>query len=153
MPEKFQNTRRVWKGGKWITEKFPDLRYKKEPLPFGAEIASGELIEVQLNIEAENNFEYMVFEDAKPSGCEPYRLTSGGTYGGGAYANMELRDTKVVFFANWIARGKRSLAYKLVCEQPGTFRVLPSFGEAMYSPFVEAISDSGKLTITTKPEK
>ena len=153
IPEKFQNTRRIWRDGKVVTEKFPDFRYKKEKLEYGAEIASGEMIEVEIGIEAENNFEYLVFEDPKPSGCEPYRLVSGSAYGGGAYANMELRDTKVVFFADWIARGKRSLSYKLVCEQPGTFRVLPSSGEAMYTPFVEAISDSGKLTITTKPDK
>ena len=150
--EKFQNTRRIWRDRKVVEEKFPDFRYKEEKLAFGAEIASGEMIKVKIDIAAENNFEYLVFEDPKPSGCEPYQLVSGSTYGGGAYANMELRDTKVVFFANWIARGKRSLSYKLVCEQPGTFRVLPTSGEAMYTPFVEAISDSGKLVITTKPQ-
>jgi alpha-2-macroglobulin len=145
--EKFTNTRRIWKNGKHVTEKFPDTRYKKSPLKFGAEIASGELIEVQLNITTDHNFEYMMFEDPKPSGCEPHRLTSGGTYGGGVYANMELRDTRVVFFASWMPEGKRSISYKLRCEQPGTFRVLPTSGEAMYSPFIEAISDSGLITI------
>ncbi len=152
VPEKFQNTRRVWKGGEWVEEKFLDLRHKREPLGFGAEIASGELVEVKLDITADNNFEYLLFEDPKPSGCEPYRLTSGRSYGGGTYANMELRDTRVVFFADWLGKGEHSLTYKLVCEQPGTFRVLPSSGEAMYSPFVEAVSDSGKIVITTKPE-
>jgi len=145
--EKFTNTRRIWKGGKYVSEEFPDTRYKKTPMKFGAEIASGELIEVQLNITTDHNFEYMIFEDPKPSGCEPHRLTSGGTYGGGVYANMELRDTRVVFFASWMPEGKRSISYKLRCEQPGTFRVLPTSGEAMYSPFIEAVSDSGLITI------
>ncbi|MCK4602487.1 MAG: hypothetical protein KAU28_08470, partial [Phycisphaerae bacterium] len=153
VPEEFENTRRVWRDGKTVTETFKDLRYRKEPLEVGAEIASGELVEVRIRIDAARNLEYMVFEDPKPAGCEPYRLTSGGSYGGGTYANMELRDTKVVFFASWISRGEHDLAYKLVCEQPGTFRILPTGGEAMYSPFVEAISDSGKLVITTKPQK
>ncbi len=153
VPEEFTNTRKVWKEGKYVTEQFPDLRYNKEPLAFGAEIASGQKIEVQLTIEADNHLEYMVFEDPKPAGCEPYRLTSGASYGGGTYANLELRDTKVVFFASYLRKGKQTLSYKLVCEQPGTFRVLPSGGEAMYSPFVEAISDSGKLVITTRPQK
>jgi len=153
VPEKFQNTRHVWKDGKHVEEKFPDTRFKKEPLAFGAEIASGEMVEVRMSIEADDNFEYMVFEDPKPAGCEPYRLVSGSSYGGGVYANMELRDTKVVFFATWLPRGKRDLSYRLVCEQPGTFRVLPSAAEAMYTPWVEAISDSAKLTITEKPRK
>ena len=153
VPEKFTNTRTVWKNGKSADEKFPDLRHKPEPLPFGAEIASGELVEVRIAIDAEENLEYMIFEDPKPAGCEPYRLRSGSSHGGGVYANMELRDTKVVFFADWLPKGKRTLSYRLVCEQPGTFRILPTAGEAMYSPFVQAISDSGKMDITPKPEK
>ena len=145
--EEFTNTRTVWKDGKAVKEQFKDFREKREELLDGAEIASGDQIEVELSITADYNFEYMVFEDAKPSGCEPYRLTSGGSYGGGMYANIELRDTKVAFFASYFPKGERKLTYRLICEQPGTFRVLPAAGEAMYSPFVEAISDSDKLTI------
>jgi len=153
IPEQFTNTRTVWKAGQYVKEEFLDLRYNRQKLDFGAEIASGQLVEVELTIEADNNFEYMVFEDPKPSGCEPYRLTSGVSYGGGTYSNMELRDTKVAFFADWLGKGTRKLSYRLVCEQPGTFRALPAAGEAMYSPFVEAISDSGKVVITVKPDR
>jgi len=152
VPEKFTNTRHVWKNGQYVKEEFPDLRHKREPLEDGAELASGDLIECQLTIQAPENYEYMMFEDPKPSGCEPHQLVSGAAYGGGVYANMELRDTKVVFFASWLRKGENKLSYKLVCEQPGTFRIIPTSGEAMYSPFVRAISDSGKLTITEKPE-
>ena len=140
------------KEGKVVTEEFRDLRDRKEPLAFGGEIASGERIEVELTLQADHNFEYMVFEDPKPAGCEPYRLRSGASYGGGTYANMELRDTKVAFFATYLSQGQSTLTYTLVCEQPGTFRILPAGGEAMYSPFVEAISDSGKLVIHPKAE-
>ncbi|MHC4294000.1 MAG: alpha-2-macroglobulin family protein, partial [Planctomycetota bacterium] len=151
--EEFTNTRNVWKEGKKVTEEFQDFRYARIPLAIGAEITSGELIEVELTIDAENHLEYMVFEDPKPAGCEPYRLTSGASYGGGTYANMELRDTKIAFFASYLRKGSQKLSYRLVCETPGTFRILPSAAEAMYSPFVEAISDSGKLVITTKPQE
>jgi hypothetical protein len=152
VPEEFTNTRTVWKEGHYVKEQFPDTRYKREPLDFAAEIASGQMIDVDLSIDAEENLEYMIFTDPKPAGCEPYRLVSGGSYEGGTYANMELRDEKVVFFANYLGQGSRKLTYRLVCERPGTFRVLPASGEAMYTPFVEAISDSGKLSITVKPE-
>jgi len=151
VPEKFENTRQVWKDGQWVTEKFPDLRYQREKLPDGAEVASGDLVEAELTIQVDENVEYMLFEDPKPSGCEPYDLVSGGSYAGGTYANMELRDTKVVFFASCLGKGEHKIAYKLVCEQPGTFQIIPTSGEAMYSPFIQAISDSGKLTITEKP--
>ena len=66
---------------------------------------------------------------------------------------MALNTGLVVFFASWLRQGDSTISYKLVCEQPGTFRVIPTRGEAMYSPFVEAISDSGGLVITEKPEK
>ena len=151
--EKFENSRNVWANGKYINEKFTDIRHKRVPLAFGQEIESGALVEVEVTIDAEDNFEYMMFEDPKPAGCEPYRLTSGASYGGGVYANMELRDRKVVFFATYLPKGKRVLSYKLVCEQPGTFRILPSAGEAMYTPWVKAISNSGAMTIIEKQPK
>jgi len=151
VPEEFTNTRKVWKNGRRVTEEFPDIRYNRQRLAFGDEIASGELVEVELAVEADSNLEYMVFEDPKPAGCEPYRLTSGPSYGGGAYANVELRDTKVAFFASFLTKGKHTLSYRLVCEQPGTFRSLPAGAEAMYSPFVRAVSDSGKVVIIAQP--
>ena len=153
VPETFTNTRTVWKDGKTVEEQFPDMRYVPQPLEPAAEIASGELIEVRLAIRADNDLEYLLFEDPKPAGCEPQQLVSGYAHGSPTYANMELRDTKVVFFTSMLSRGEHELSYRLRCEQPGTFRILPADGEAMYSPFVEAISDSGKLTITTGPGK
>ncbi len=148
VPEVFTNSRTIWKSGKRMVEKFQDTRFKEERLAFGAEIASGDLVKVVMDIDATDNLEYVVFEDPKPAGCEPYKLTSGYTWGSGFGSAMELRDTKVAFFASWVPRGKRQISYRLVCEQPGTFRVLPSSAEAMYTPWVQAISDSGKLTIT-----
>jgi len=54
-------------------------------------------------------------------------------------------------FAGWLPKGKRTPGYKPGCEQPGTFRLLPASGEAMYSLLVEATSDRGKVVIATKP--
>ena len=149
VPETFTNTRNIWKDGKTIQEPFQDMRYVPKLLETGAEIATGELIEARLTVRTDNDLEYLLFEDPKPAGCEPQQLTSGYSHGSATPANLELRDTKVVFFSSFLPRGEHVLAYRLRCEQPGTFRILPTAGEAMYSPFVEAISDSGKLTITT----
>lgn len=154
VPEQFTNTRKVWKDGKLVEEEFQDLRHNRQPLAFGQEIATGELIDVELTITPDWDLEYVMFEDPKPAGCEPYRLTSGSSYEGGTYANIELRDTKVAFFASYLSKQAHTLSYRLVCQQPGTFRILPASGEAMYSPFVQAISDSGGLTVTAeKPSK
>jgi len=149
VPEQFINTRRVWENQKWGTETFPDIRYARRELQFGEELASGELIESKLDILAENNLEYMVFEDPKPAGCEPVELHSG--YSSGPMGHVEYRDALVAMFASFLHQGEHTVTHRLRCQQPGTFRILPAAGEAMYSPFVEANSQSGNLTITQRP--
>ena len=70
----FTNTRGVWRDGKEDQESFQDLRYREGPLDFGAEIASGDLIESRLDVMAPAHLEYVMFEDPKPAGCEPLEL-------------------------------------------------------------------------------
>jgi uncharacterized protein YfaS (alpha-2-macroglobulin family) len=75
---------------------------------------------------------------------------SGGSSEGGTYSNLELRDTKVALFMDYLSQGEHTMTYRLVCELPGTFRILPAIGEAMYTPFVEANSASDKMSILAK---
>ena len=58
-------------------------------------LKSGDLVEVELEIDSKNDYEYLIFEDMKAAGFEPVEVRSG--YNGndlGAY--MELRDERVV---------------------------------------------------------
>ena len=73
-------------------------RYRREPLAEGATLKSGELVEVELEIDSKNDYEYLIFEDFKAAGFEPVEVRSG--YNGndlGAY--VEFRDERVAFFA------------------------------------------------------
>src|SRR5262249_37836741 len=93
-------------------------RYRREPLLDGTALKSGELVEVELEIDSKNDYEYLVFEDFKGAGFEPVEVRSG--YNGndlGAY--VEFRDERVAFFARTLARGKHSVAYRLRAEIPG----------------------------------
>jgi alpha-2-macroglobulin len=123
------------------------LTYRRIPIEAGAALASGDLIETELFLEAQNDYDYVVFEDMKPAGCEPVELRSGGTYGDGLCANMELRDQKVAFFVGRLPQGTRRLTYRLRAEIPGEFHVLPTNGYAMYAPDVRAISDEARFGI------
>jgi hypothetical protein len=58
-----------WKGE--VTK----LDYDRVQLKEGDEVKSGELIEVKIVVDAKNDYEYLVFEDFKPAGCEPTDLT------------------------------------------------------------------------------
>src|SRR5207245_2756328 len=102
---------------------------------------------VELLLESKNSYDYLVFEDMKPAGCEPVDLRSGTRYGGGLCSNMELRDEKVAFFVTSLPQGKRMITYRLRAEIPGSFHVLPLNGYAMYAPDVRCISDEGSLGI------
>ncbi|MFI5455840.1 MAG: alpha-2-macroglobulin [Isosphaerales bacterium] len=121
-------------------------RYRRERLGEGAALKSGELVEVELEIESKNDYEYLVFEDYKAAGFEPAEVRSG--YNGndlGAY--VEFRDERVAFFTRALARGKHSVSYRLRAEIPGRFHALPARAQAMYAPELRANSDEIGLRV------
>jgi uncharacterized protein YfaS (alpha-2-macroglobulin family) len=121
-------------------------RYRREQLPEGATLKSGELVEVELEIDSKNDYEYLIVEDFKAAGFEPVEVQSG--YNGndlGAY--VEFRDERVAFFARTLARGKHSVSYRLRAEIPGRFHALPARAQAMYAPELRANSDEIGLKI------
>ncbi len=123
------------------------LDWEKTELKEGEILKSGERIEARLDIDAKNSYEYLVFEDPKPAGCEPVELRSGFSYGN-LCSNMELRDEKVVFFVGYLEQGKHAILYQMRAETPGRFHALPAQGYAMYAPRVKGISDEWIMTIT-----
>ncbi len=121
-------------------------KYERQELPNDAELRSGDLVEIELEIDSKNDYEYLVFEDLKPSGFEPVDLRSGYT-GNDLGAYVEFRDNRVVFFARTLARGKHSVAYRMRAEIPGRFSALPTRAWAMYAPVLRANSDELKIGV------
>jgi len=126
-------------------------KYRREPLRNLAAVTSGDLIEIELLITSKNDYEYIVFEDLKASGFEPFDVRSGYSRDGlGAY--MELRDDRVSFFVQRLMRGQHSMAYKVRAEIPGRFSALPTKAYAMYAPELKANSDEFKIRIQDRPK-
>ncbi len=121
-------------------------KYRREELRNLASVESGDLIEVELEIDSKNDYEYLAFEDFKPSGCEPVDIRSGYN-GNDMRAYVEFRDERVVFFVNRLARGKHSVRYRIRAEIPGRFSALPTRAFAMYAPELKANSDEIKIQI------
>jgi uncharacterized protein YfaS (alpha-2-macroglobulin family) len=119
----------------------------RRPLTMDEEISIGDLIDIELTIKADEDYEYVAFEDVKLAGCEPIQFQSGHTYGDDLWANVELRDDRVVFFARYLRRGTHVLRYKVRCETPGRFHALPAHGFAMYAPEIRAQSDELRLRV------
>ncbi|MCC8180008.1 MAG: alpha-2-macroglobulin, partial [Planctomycetes bacterium] len=129
-------------------------KYNKQriPSPFdsmeqaGVQLASGDMVEVELTITAANDYEYLVFEDMKAAGLEAVELVSGyANDGSGAY--IEYRDDKVALFIRFLPRGVHTVRYRFRAETPGAFSALPTVGGGMYAPELRANSDEMKIRI------
>src|SRR6185312_432198 len=111
-----------------------------------AALKSGELVEIELEIDSKNDYEYLLFEDMKAAGFEPVEVRSGYNSNAlGAY--VEFRDNRVAFFARTIARGKHSVSYRLRAEIPGKFSALPAKASAMYAPELKGNSNEFKVIV------
>lgn len=114
-------------------------------------MTSGDLVEVELEIESKNDYEYILFEDMKAAGFEPVNVRSGYIPNDiGAY--VEFRDERVAFLVRQLARGKHSVSYRLRAEIPGSFSALPTKASAMYAPELKANSDEIKLTVVDQDQ-
>lgn len=121
-------------------------KYERQELKDLATLTSGQMVEIELEIESKNDYEYLIFEDMKPAGFEPVEVRSGYvTTGLPAY--MELRDNRVAFFVRSLARGKHSVSYRMRAEIPGKFSALPARAYAMYAPELKGNSREIKLVV------
>ncbi len=123
-------------------------RFRREPLKDGDAVKSGDRIEVELVLESKNDYEYLIFSDAKAAGFEALDALSGYVSGSGGFrAYMEPRDETVDFFIRALPRGTSTLRYQLRAETPGTFKALPATAEAMYAPELRGNSEDLRLRI------
>jgi uncharacterized protein YfaS (alpha-2-macroglobulin family) len=121
-------------------------KYDRTELNDGDTLKSGDLVEIELEIDSKNDYEYILFEDMKAAGFEPMELRSGYN-GNDMNAYMELHDERVCFFVRALARGNHSVSYRMRAEIPGKFSALPTKASAMYAPELKANSDEIKLNI------
>ena len=124
-------------------------RFRREPLADGAKLASGDRVEVELILESKNDYEYLIFSDAKAAGFEALDALSGYVGGGDGFsAYMEPRDRTVDFFIRALPRGTHTLRYQLRAEAPGIYKALPATAEAMYAPELRGNSEDLNLEIS-----
>jgi uncharacterized protein YfaS (alpha-2-macroglobulin family) len=123
-------------------------RFRREPLTDGATLKSGDRIEVELILESKNDYEYLIFSDAKAAGFEALDALSGYiSADGGFSAYMEPRDQTVDFFIRALPRGTHTLRYQLRAEAPGNYKALPAEASAMYAPELRGNSEDIRLIV------
>ncbi len=123
-------------------------RFRREHLTDGASVKSGDRIEVELILESKNDYEYLIFSDAKAAGFEVLDALSSFISGDGGFsAYMEPRDQTADFFIRALPRGTHTLRYQLRAEAPGSYKALPAEASAMYAPELRGNSEDIRLTI------
>ena len=110
------------------------VEHDRVPLGERDEVAPGDLVEVRLDVEAKNDFEYVLVEDARAAGFEAVEALSGYRWEGDLFPYVEWRDDRACLYLSRLPRGAHSLTYRLRAETPGAFTALPARAEGMYDP-------------------
>jgi hypothetical protein len=133
----------------------------------------GDVIRVDLTIIAPHDLYYVVVEDPLPAGAEaidtglattsmlaegpnlqPRYSDSGDMlypyywWWWHWYDRSELRDEKVILFADYLYRGTYEYSYTMRATLPGEYKVIPTVANEFYFPEVFGRSDGRLLTIT-----
>jgi alpha-2-macroglobulin len=109
-------------------------------------IASGQDVEVTVEVTANANYRYAILEEPIPAGCEvappdeTYRPWGLSFESGAGYVRQEVRDNRVVFFFSDLPKGRATFTYRLHAETPGTYRILPSVASLVYFPEIRGNS-------------
>ncbi|MDD5264937.1 MAG: Ig-like domain-containing protein [Candidatus Bipolaricaulis sp.] len=128
----------------------------------------GETFDVRLTIIAPHDLYYVVLEDPIPAGCEAINtaLATESVESLGPslsresgrspwyfwwwwrwYSRSEIRDEKVVLFADYLPAGTYSYVYQVRAVQPGEYKVLPATAREFYFPEVFGRSAGRAFTV------
>ena len=129
-------------------------------------IRAGRQVRVELTVIAPNDLVYAVVEDPLPAGAEavdPGLATTAARLGGGitrsdadyrygywgwwVFNNIEYRDEKVVFLAEFLPAGTYQYTYTLQTNIPGVYQVMPAIAYEQFFPDVFGRSAGFLFTI------
>jgi uncharacterized protein YfaS (alpha-2-macroglobulin family) len=111
-----------------------------------ATVPAGAVVRVTLSVESADRRYYVALEDPLPAGFEPIEAANKTTGAseraiytqewGGAFNYREYFDDRVVFYADVMGSGKRSVSYLVRATSPGSYWAAPPKIEEMYAPEV-----------------
>ncbi len=137
------------------------------------EAAVGDTVQVRLTIVAPHDLYYVVVEDPLPAGAEAVDVTLATTslldqhpalrrqaenkrwrdwyyWWWHWYSRSEMRDEKVVLFADYLPAGTYEYTYTFRATLPGEYRVIPTVASEFYFPEVFGRSDGRLFRVREK---
>jgi len=110
---------------------------RPSPASDSLSVASGDIIEVTLNLSADRDFEYLMLEDPLPAGCEVADQGRMPIWQWDYWwADKIVRDELVAFAITHLPAGTKQLRYKLIAQIPGQYSAMPTQIYNMYDPSV-----------------
>ena len=110
------------------------LKYKRILLKDGDTVNPGDLVEVELISTAKNDYDYVVFQDAMPSGFEYVNPASGWMWQWSSPMYAEYKERGAKFYLRNMARGKSNAFYRIRAQLCGKVTALPAKGYGIYAP-------------------
>jgi hypothetical protein len=148
-----------------------------EPWQGGGQVrtaAAGEVLRLRVRVSTSQQRNFVAVEVPLPSGLEAVDTTlassarqPGPVKRGGSgdaddrsasqrdwsfwtpFNHVELRDDRVLLFADWLPAGLHTYSLAVRATTPGEFLMAPARGEEMYAPEVFGRSDGGTFKITS----
>ena len=111
-----------------------------EKIPVGAEV------EVQLTLQTDSAFDFVVLTDPKPAGFENTDLTSGWDWKV-LPVYREIRDAATNFFIDHVPAGTYTPRYSLRPTLGGAYHALPAQMQSMYAPEFSAHTAGGEVNV------
>jgi len=155
----FRVEREYYKLEKYESYNSQNITYRKQY--FDGTAKSGDMILVKIRVYSkEKNLNFFMLEDPIPAGCEvakddwAYRIEDEKDYSGQSYywwrwwyADKDIRDNKVTFFATYLYNDSYEFSYIMRAQIPGDYNINPARGSLMYYTDVNGSTKNTKLRI------
>jgi len=123
------------------------------PLPGDKPCRQGSVIRGEILLSVDQPRQYVLVEEPLPAGCEvldqgdleEYEWRDLGYW----WTSRDVRDDRIAFFITDLSPGQHKLFYTLRAEQPGAYRVLPTYVEGMYEP--ELHNSGSEAVVQVRP--
>ncbi len=121
-------------------------------------LEAGQLVKVTLRLTSPADRNYVVVDDPLPAGLEPlneafltssqeYEEQTGSDRWWGSFNFTEMRDDRVLLFADYLTRGEHTYTYIARATTPGTFLHPPPRSELLYKPELNGRNASGMVRV------
>ncbi len=123
-------------------------------------VAAGALVRVTLRLTSPTERAYVVVDDALPAGLEALNGALSTTDGAaldaagagqdrywGSFNHTELRDDRVLLFADRLDAGQHTYVYLARATTPGTYALPAASAEMMYRPEIRARTAGGAFVV------